>query len=248
MLDHIFSSDNAVFRTINAIGYIWYLNILWVICSLPVITIGASTSALVYSCLKLRNQEGYVTKNFFKSFRENLKQATILFVLYALVGVVLVLDLILGKGTEGGVGQVVRMGAFVLLFPYCMSLLYVFAIQSKFVNTIKNTIFYSFVLAIRHFKLTLQMLILVGGVVYLNCTFLLANYITLSIGIGFLGYFLSAYYNRIFADYIPTAQGEAATVQETLVEEADADKVVSVKETTVVMETSVEVVVTDKEK
>ncbi len=208
MLERIFSSDNAVFRTINTIGYIWYLNILWVICSLPVVTIGASTSALVYSCLKLRNQEGYVTKNFFKSFRENIKQSTILFLLYFVVGAVLILDLVLGKGTEGSIGQVVRIGAFVLLFPYCMSLLYVFAIQAKFVNTIKNTIVYSFILAIRHFKFTFQMLILVGVVVYLNCTYLIANYITLSIGMGFLGYFLSAYYNRIFTHYIPIPQGE----------------------------------------
>lgn len=203
MLDRIFSSENAVFRTINTIGYLWYLNILWVVCSLPIITIGASTSALVYSCLKLRNQEGYVTRNFFKSFRDNFKQSTFLFLIYAIVGIILVLDLILGKGTEGAIGQVVRLGSFVLLFPYCMSLLYVFAIQSKFINTIKNTIFYSFVLAIRHFKFTLQMLILVGAVVYFNVTYLLANYITLSIGMGFLGYFLSAYYQRIFANYIP---------------------------------------------
>ena len=230
MLDRIFSSDNAVFRTINTIGSIWWLHILWVICSLPVVTIGASTSALVYSCLKLRNQEGYVTKNFFQSFRENLKQSTILFLLYAVVGVVLVLDLILGKGTEGSVGQVVRMGAFVLLFPYCMSLIYVFAIQAKFVNTIKNTIIYSFVLAIRHIKLTLQMLILVGAVVYLNCTYLLANYITLSIGIGFLGYFLSAYYNRIFVNYIPTNQREEVDDEGGLLEEAVVVKEDSVEE------------------
>lgn len=206
MLDHIFSSENAVFRTMNTIGYIWYLNILWVICSLPIITIGASTSALVYSCLKLRNQEGYVTRNFMKSFRDNFKQSTLLFLIYAVVGVILVLDLILGKGTEGAIGQVVRLGSFILLFPYGMSLLYVFAIQSKFINTIKNTIFYSFVLGIRHFKFTLQMMILVGAVIYFNVTYLLANYIMLSIGIGFLGYFLSAYYQRIFENYIPKDQ------------------------------------------
>ena len=53
------------------------------------------------------------------------------------------------------------------------------------------------------------MLILVGAVVYLNVTYLLANYITLSIGIGFLAYFLSAYYQRIFANYIPEDQKDA---------------------------------------
>lgn len=209
MLEQIFHSENAVFRTIHTIGYIWYLHILWLLCSLPVITIGASTSALIYSLLKLRAQEGYATRNFFKSFRENLKQATILFLIYAAIGIVLILDVLLGGQTQGGIGQIIRIGACILLFPYGMSLLYVFAIQAKFVNTVKNMMIYSFILALRHISMTIQMAILVGAVIYLNCMYYLANYITISIGMGFLMYFLTAYYQRIFKNYIPQSEEEA---------------------------------------
>ena len=53
-----FSVDNPVWRFIRKIGYLWLLNILWVLTSLPVITLGASTTALVYACLKLKGDEG----------------------------------------------------------------------------------------------------------------------------------------------------------------------------------------------
>lgn len=216
MLDKVFQSENAVFRTIQTIGYIWYLHVLWLVCSLPVITMGASTTALIYSLLKLRAQEGYTTKNFFKSFRDNLKQATVLFLIYAVIGCILLLDVFMGGQTEGSIGQVIRIGALILLFPYGMSFLYVFGIQAKFYNTVKNTIFYSFILAIRHFTMTIQMAILVGVVIYLNCVFYVANYITVSLGIGFLVYFLTAYYQRIFKNYIPndSSQAEVAAEQE----------------------------------
>lgn len=207
MLERVFHSDNVVFRTINTIGYIWYIHLLWLVCSLPIVTMGASTSAMVYTFLKLRAQEGYVTKNFFQSFKENLKQSTILFLLYAVVGAILILDLIFGNQTVGEIGGVVRIGAWILIFPYGMSLLYVFAIQAKFVNNVKNTIAYSFLLSLRHIGLTIQMVLIVGAVIYLNCVYYLANYITLSMGIGLVGYFLSAYYQRIFAKYIPAQEG-----------------------------------------
>ena len=72
MWNRIFDVDNAVFRAIDTIGKIFILNLYWVICSLPIFTIGASTSALLYASMKLHDKEWYVTSNFFSSFKENL--------------------------------------------------------------------------------------------------------------------------------------------------------------------------------
>lgn len=64
MLSRIFNVDNAVFRFFNTVGYIWWLHILWLLCSLPVITLGASTTALCYRCMKLHRKEGYPLRIF----------------------------------------------------------------------------------------------------------------------------------------------------------------------------------------
>ena len=68
MWDRFFDLDNVVWRTIDKIGKIFLLNLLWLICSLPVFTIGASTTALIYTSMKLSDNEGYWHQNFFSSF------------------------------------------------------------------------------------------------------------------------------------------------------------------------------------
>ena len=140
-----FSVDNPVWRFIRKIGYLWLLNILWVLTSLPVITIGASTTALFYACMKLQGDEGYPTANYFRSFRENFRQATIIWLIYAAVGALLVYGLIFWNLMDGTTLRVGHAFAIAILIPYGLSLLYVFAIQAKFVNSVRDTIHYGWI-------------------------------------------------------------------------------------------------------
>lgn len=202
MLARIFDADNAVFRFFHTVGDIWWLHVLWLVCSLPVITLGASTTALLYSCMKLRNREGYITRNFFHSFRENFRQSTILFFFFVLTGGILALDLILTGHTDSVSGRLIRYGAAALIIPYFMMFLYAFAIQAKFVNPVKKTLQYAFVVAMKYFHYTLQMALVVAALILLNTTIVLINFITLSIGIGVVAYILSIYYNKIFSQML----------------------------------------------
>lgn len=203
MLSRIFNYNNPVFRFFIKVGYIWWLNILWLICSIPIFTIGASTTALVYSCMKLQTDSGYVTENFFKSFKENFKQATGIWMIYLIIGVALIGDLIYWNLTDHSSLKLVWAVTIALLIPYCYSLLYVFAIQSKFVNTVKNTIHFALVLPLKHLKYTFPMLVIVGIVVYLNAvTIVMVNFVTMNIGVGIVVYLLSFYYRKVFSFYI----------------------------------------------
>ena len=67
--------------------YSCFLNLLWAVCSLPVFTIGASTTALWYASLKIiRGQEYNAGALFFRSFKQNFKQATQLWMILLAVG------------------------------------------------------------------------------------------------------------------------------------------------------------------
>ena len=82
MLQGIFNYDNPVWRFIGKLGDLMILNILWVICSIPIFTMGASTTAVYYVTMKLvRGDDGYTLRNYFKSFKENFKQATVIWLL-----------------------------------------------------------------------------------------------------------------------------------------------------------------------
>lgn len=209
MFQKLFGYDNVVFRFLTKLGNIWWLNILWLVCSLPVFTLGASTTALIYSSMKLHDDEGYPAANFFRSFRENFRQATGLFFIYAAAGILIALDLIYWNRMDNTDHKLVWALTIVVLIPYCLSLLYVFAVQSKFVHTVKGTIYYSFMLSIRHFKETVMMLIVMGIIVYLNLTtIVLVNYVTLLLGVGLIAYLFSVYYIKIFKKYIPVEPAE----------------------------------------
>lgn len=202
MLNRIFDVDNAVFRTIDKIGKIFMLNFFWVVFSLPVVTMGAATTALIYSSMKLQTGEGYWYENFWKSFKENFKQATVIFLLYAVLGVFLAADFMLGGQARGSFGVVMQALAGIVFVPYFLSLLYVFGVQSRFVNTVGNTIRYSFFMALKNIKYTIQMGILLIFFVWLNTTVLLFNFLTIIFGFGLMGFFFASYYRKTFEKYL----------------------------------------------
>lgn len=82
------------------------LGFLWIVCSLPIITIGASSTALYYAMVKcVKNNDGYASKEFFHSFKTNLVQSTVIWVI--LVGATLAMHLNIGilmKETSGYLG------------------------------------------------------------------------------------------------------------------------------------------------
>lgn len=190
-------------RFMIKVGYIWWLNILWLICSLPIITIGASTTALIYSCMKLHKEEGYATKNFFYSFKENFKQSTVIWLIYIAVGAILGADLYFWKMQSNG-NKIVLGLSLAALILYGISLSYVFAIQAKFVNSIKNTLLYSILLPFKNLKETILILVTLGTVLYFNVTTVfLVNFFTLNVGVGFIVFLLAVFYNAVFERYIP---------------------------------------------
>ena len=69
------------------------LNVLWFVCSLPIVTMGAATTALYYACLKLvRDEDSHVAAQFFRSFRQNFRQATQIWLILLGCGLFLGLD------------------------------------------------------------------------------------------------------------------------------------------------------------
>lgn len=202
MLNKIFDVDNVVFRFFRIFGYIWWLHILWLVSSLPVITIGASTTALCYSCMKLREKDEHVTKNFMHSFRENFKQSTVIFLIMLFFGGVLVFDIVMCSQLDSVIGYGIKCCALALLIPYCMTLLYVFALQAKFVNSVRNTIKNAFLVALKNIVCTLMMAMIVAAVIWFNGTIVLVNFVTLTMGAGVVMYLLCVYYNKIFDNII----------------------------------------------
>ena len=68
-MNRLFSLDGKLFHILSRIADLILLNVLWLLSSLPIITIGASTTALYYVMLKIvKNEDSYIIRSFFHSF------------------------------------------------------------------------------------------------------------------------------------------------------------------------------------
>lgn len=139
----LFSYDSKFSQIMLKLCYGCYLNLLWMVCSLPVFTAGAATAALYDVTLRLaREEEPPLTSRFFKAFRENFRQATILWLILLGVGALLGADgyilYRLSKGTTGMVSVICTLGLALIIvaaIAYVIVLLYVFPLVASVKNT-----------------------------------------------------------------------------------------------------------------
>lgn len=139
----LFSYDSKFSQIMLKLCYGCYLNLLWMVCSLPVFTAGAATAALYDVTLRLaREEEPPLTSRFFKAFRGNFRQATILWLILLGVGALLGADgyilYRLSKGTTGMVSVICTLGLALIIvaaIAYVIVLLYVFPLVASVKNT-----------------------------------------------------------------------------------------------------------------
>ena len=151
MFEKIFNMDNAVWRAMAKVADLVIANLLFLVCSIPIVTIGASMTALYTVTLKMVDKSGgYVSKDFWSAFKSNFKQSTIIWLIMLAVGVFIAGDYYLVSQMVATVGKAVKYIVLILAFLYFMIISYVFPLQSKFENTIVRTITNAAMMSIAH--------------------------------------------------------------------------------------------------
>lgn len=198
----------------SRVGDLIILNLLCLVLSLPLVTIGPSLTALFYVELKMvRNEESYIVRSFFKSFKENFKQAFIINLIMLAGGGLLWVDFSIMRSFEGGWVRVLYIMLMVILFLYLMVFTYIYPVLSKFYNTIRNTFLNSFLMAIRHLPFTLLM-ILVSVLPFVAFFFgpaTIQTYIipvAILVGVSGVAFINAHFLVRIFDQYIPKEEEE----------------------------------------
>ena len=89
----IFDVDSPLMQGLSKMADLMFVNLLALLCCIPIVTVGASMTALHYMALKIvRNEECYIARGFFKSFKQNLRQGTVIWLLQLLITAVLAGD------------------------------------------------------------------------------------------------------------------------------------------------------------
>ena len=147
-MNNIFNLNSPVYRFLGKVFDLLILNLIWLICCIPIITIGPATTAMYYVAMKIADDEySEVLRPFFHSFKQNFLQGFVLELIFIAVGFILFLDYrfcLLFDGTA----EKIMIGAFIFFgVVYLVLVSYTYPLLSQYSNTILGTIKNALVLA-----------------------------------------------------------------------------------------------------
>jgi uncharacterized membrane protein YesL len=158
---NLFDQELPLWRILNRVTDVLILAFMWTVTSLPLVTLGASCTAVYYVMLKMvRNEEGYLWKGYWKAFRENFKQSTVLWLLLLVLGLFFAGDIYYYYVQQNTITSGIQALFMGLMLVLVIVLLYVFPIISRFSNTTGKLLSMALFLPFKHLGWTLALLAL----------------------------------------------------------------------------------------
>ena len=168
-MGNFFSTDGPLFEGMAYIINIIYVSVLWILFSIPIITIGASSTALYYTVTKvIRHGRSYIFREFWQSFKSNLKQSTVVWLIYLVMMGILLVDIRVMGAFGTAVSQTLQ---FVFIVGICMVsavMVYALAYIARFTQDVRHILTNSVLMAIRHLPKTLLLVVVLTAAV-LGC-------------------------------------------------------------------------------
>ncbi len=198
----MFKLDSPFMNFLNKLCDIMILNILVLVFSLPIFTIGAAVTAGYYMSFKMvKNEENYIVKGFWKAFKENFRQSTALWLIILAVCGVLFVDyrIVLYSGLS--FDRWLRLGLITVTLIIALGVSFVFALQARFTNTVKHTLKNAFLMALSH--LPSAILFVVSYAVPVVLLYFIPQIfpVIVLLAIGLLIYLKSFLFLKIFKKY-----------------------------------------------
>lgn len=201
----VLSGDSSFMNKVNKVTDLLVLNLMFMISCIPIVTIGASVTALYSVTLKMtKNEEGYITRDYRRAFITHFKSATLLGGILLAGGIFLALDFyyyVFASGREAV--YVMRYLFYILLICYLFLASYVFVILGRFGETIRKSLLVSMKYSIHFLPYTLGIVFFNLAAVLLVFLFprTLAYILTLQIFAGFsvTAYLNSHIFNKVFS-------------------------------------------------
>ncbi len=199
--------DSPLMRGLSKMADVVWLNILTVVCCLPIVTIGAAMTAQHYVVLKMvRNEEGYITRSFFKSFKENFKQATCIWLIFLAFIIMFAVDIYIFMYSDIKFPRFMMIVVCAMAILVALVLVYVFPVLSRFDNSVKNTILNAFKIAIISLPKTILMVIIYALPTVAVCLSFRLVPIAALFGCSGTAYLCAMLYNGVFKKFEPEVE------------------------------------------
>lgn len=208
----LFDPEGPLMTALSKLADIIICNLMFVLFSLPIITFGASLTALYTCMLRLAGDEerddGLIFRSFWYAFRDNFKQATLLW-LICLVGIAFLSAYYWTvRSLAASFGRIYQITFLVLVLLFFFGFLYLFPLQARYENSIRNTLRNAWLMSVAALPWTLLNLVLLAAAVYISFimnpgainTF---AYLWAVCGFGLIAYLQSFLFLRAFRKLSP---------------------------------------------
>lgn len=227
----MFNYENPVWQFMGRIADLMILNAMALIFSIPIITIGASWTALYYCTVKIvRKEDTYVWKEFWNSFKNNFKQATIIWLILIPFLAILFVDVLMWYNDPTLLPKVLKVTTVIVICIVLAITIYVFPILSHFDNTTRNTLKNAFLVSMINIPYTLYFMFLLFlpiVIVWIDLRFMMLDML---MGISLPALLESFGWSRIFKKLEPQKQEEdeeGSQDPDSIVKEAEKELIAS---------------------
>lgn len=194
-MNDFFKFDGKFFKYGTILADLVILTLLWTITSLPIITMGAATTGLYYvTTRQLSDREGYITRDFFRSFKSNFVQATIVNIVFLLIGVTLFININFMNASS-----IFFPLQLIILYEVSIIAIYIFPLLSRFQMKTIQLFKTAFFLANRHLFTTITCFALLVAMVAICMRYP----ILIIVCTGVYAFVSSLVFMHIFKKYVP---------------------------------------------
>lgn len=212
-MSSFFNMDSPVMRFLSRLCDLIILNLLTIVCCIPVVTAGASITALFSVTLKMvKGEESYILRGFFKGFKENFKQSTIIWLIIAVLGLFLFVDYRAAAVLPGNMKDIFQVLIGAVVIVYLMVFTYIFPYVARFRNDIKNIFKNSLLIAVLNLPWTLVLIICPLALFFITflttTTLVYGSMLWILFGFALVAYLSSIIFRKVFVKYEPKEEEE----------------------------------------
>lgn len=200
-----FRMDGGILTFLGKIFDIFFLSLLWFVFCLPIFTIGASTTALYYTTVKvIRRDRGYIFKEFWKSFKLNFVSGSIFTLMIAALSLIFYYNISYASRLTGVIGMILLSVYIMIAFIMGSMAIYLFPLLSRFTMTRMQMLKSSLFMAIKHLPTTIAMALLLAVSVILVLVINIAIIIVPATACFILSYLME----RVLKKYMPNEEDD----------------------------------------
>lgn len=197
---NLFDMNGPLMYNLGKLANIFLCNVLFCLFSLPLFTIGAALSAL-FACMQAiwdEDEDDIIAKQYWNAFKQNFRQGTAIWMICLLTAAFLGIYYFIVTSMTGTMGKVYRISFFMMCVIFLFGFQYLFPLQARYRNSVRNTLKNAWLLSIVALPWTVLSILLTAGAVYLSF-FMNPNGVSLAVFLwGTLGFGIVAYLNSIF--------------------------------------------------